>query len=426
MILTEKFPLYPNRNQIDLLWKHSNILTRLYNHFLDQRDFYYQIYKKNLELQKLSPKPKKDKKSKNTKNEKVINFGSKSQQQKELILLKEMFPEIRNLHSQVLQQVTDRLDKSMSNYYKFSKRLSATQIEEFKKKSPRKDGKPHGYPKHNSRRIFFDICYPQDTGFKINDSKFITKIYGEIPFYEYRPLNGKIKQARIILENGKWFICFTIEKQIIRNVDLESIVGIDLGTIDFVTTSNGVKFKNQDHSKYFDKVISEIQSKRSKFKQGSRKYKHYCSKIRQLYEMKRRKTNDYLHKLSHALVNTYNTIVAEDLSVKKMSEGKNTTRNKTIRNSCFTKFLFMLNYKANKLILVDPYNTSKKCCRCGKVHNMPLDIRIMNCDCGNILDRDHNAAINILCLGQAYLESILNKSVLDFYLIQEAPAFRQG
>jgi putative transposase len=119
--------------------------------------------------------------------------------------------------------------------------------------------------------------------------------------------------------------------------------------------------------------------------------------------VKNRKVNDFLHKVSYDLTQKYDTIIIEDLSVKRMSESNIKGLNREIRNSCLSRFVQFLGYKANRLIKVNPVNTSKMCNQCGKLHNMPLSKRTLECECGNIDDRDINAAKNILCLGRACL-----------------------
>ena len=95
--------------------------------------------------------------------------------------------------------------------------------------------------------------------------------------------------------------------------------------------------------------------------------------------------------------------MVEDLNVKKMSEGKITGLNRELRNSKLSSFINKLEYKVNRLIKVNPMNTSKTCNSCGKLQKMPLSKRVYKCSCGYSEDRDVNAAKNIICLGQAIL-----------------------
>ena len=133
-----------------------------------------------------------------------------------------------------------------------------------------------------------------------------------------------------------------------------------------------------------------------------------------------RKTNDYLHKVSHDLSTKYDTVIVEDLHVNNMVEhSKIRGRNRQIHNACMSKFVSMLEYKCKRLIKVNPEFTSQTCCICHHKldKKLPLHKRTFVCPhCGLKLDRDHNAAVNILQLGYASVSGFFkqkNVSILD-------------
>ena len=159
------------------------------------------------------------------------------------------------------------------------------------------------------------------------------------------------------------------------------MVGIDLGITNLAATSDGVIIKNKNHSKYFDKQINNLKSRRDlKHTKKSRKWHFLSTKIRKLYGVKNRKQRDFLHKISYDLSQKYDTIIIEDLKLKKMSESGARGLNRELRNSCLGQLISFLEYKSNQVIKVNPFNTSKKCNNCGKIHNMPLSERIMICN----------------------------------------------
>jgi putative transposase len=200
------------------------------------------------------------------------------------------------------------------------------------------------------------------------------------------------------------------------------MIGVDVGITNIATLSDGTIIKNQPHAKYLDKQINKLKSRRDKnTKKGSRRFKFLSITIKRLYGVKERKVKDFLHKVSKDLSSKYDTIVVENLALKEMSESNKTGINRELRNSQIATFINYLKYKTNRVIEVDPRNTSKTCNQCGKIHNKPLWDRTMDCECGNKTDRDVNAAKNIYCLGQAVLET--GRTELN---IQEAIAFRQG
>lgn len=371
---TYKFRLYPNKEQQSKLWQHANKLNWLYNYFLNKKIEYYKSEKKNLnrfELQKQLPELKQ--------NDNILS----------------------EIHSQVLQYVCKRLDQSYKNFFHRGN---------------------IGFPKFRSCRNFYGICYPQ-SGYSLSKNELITKTYGKIKFLKHRNIEGNIKFIYITNSNNKWFLCVTTDHET-KNKNVNKDIGIDIGLKDLVVTSNKEHIKNTTHAKYFDKQISKIQSRADKKKKGSRNYK-YLTKVKQrLYEVKGNKINDFQHKVSKRLGSKYDTIYAENLNSKNMSESKWRNLNKALRNAKLAQFLQFLSYKTNRLILVNPRNTSKTCNKCGYIHEgLKLSDRKIECTCGNKYDRDENAANNVYCLGRAIL-NLQDSKYAELLTIQEALSFR--
>jgi putative transposase len=363
-MITYKFRLYPSRVQQAKLWKHSSKLNFLYNYFLNQRLESY------------------------LKGEPPI---FRDRQQAELVKLKRDDPELKEIYAQVLQQVPLRVH---TNYKTFLNRLKLGQ----------------GKPKFRSCKRFFGITYPQ-FGYKLTKKYFTTKNYGSIPVYQHREVDGRIRQISITSQDNKFFLLITTD-HLYNQITPNQIVGVDVGITNLIATSEGKIVRNATHTKYFSNEISKIKSHRdNKCNKDSRRYKFLSKVINRLYGAQTRKTSDFLHKVSHDLTQQYDTIIIEDLNLKKMSESNIKGLNRELRNSCLARFVEFLTYKARRLIKVNPANTSKMCNQCGRMHNMPLSKRQLNCECGNIEDRDINAAKNILCLGRAYLLNLEDRAV---------------
>ena len=370
-MLSYKYRLYPNKEQQSKLWKHANKLNKLYNYFLNQRIEVYRKEKKSI---------------------------THKQQQAELTQMRKVDKELQIIHSQVLQQVTLRLNNTYKAFFKNYKQ-------------------GQGFPHFRSCKKFFGICYPQK-GYSIEHNYFITKTYSKIKLNKHRKIKGNIKQVYITSENNKWYICITTDYDKFK-VNINQSVGIDVGITNIAVTSKGVIYTDEGLAKYFDKRINKIKSRRDKkCKKGSRQFKFLSSVIQRLYGVKKRKISDFLHKLSYQLSQKYDTIFCEDLNLKDMSEGNITGISRELRNSQIAKFISYLQYKTRNLVEVDPKNTSKTCNVCGKIQKMPLYKRVYECKCGYKEDRDVNAAKNIYCLGRAFLET--GKSVA----IHEALSFR--
>jgi putative transposase len=353
---TLKYQIYPTKSQQAFLWNQSNLLNRLYNQFLEQK---IKAYKEN-----------------------GINI-KRFDLQKQLVKIKKQNSEYAKIHSQVLQQVPKRLHETFTAFF----------------------NRGFGFPNFRSSRFFFGLVFPQDTGCRFKNKKLVV---GEqkIKVLLHKPLPDKIKTKTITRStDNKWFVCITYETENAQKESNGKILGVDLGLKNIVYCSDGHSILNKNHTKYFDRQIAKLQSKQTKHKKGSKQFRQFARTINRLYGLKARKTTDFLHKVSHTLASKdFDIIGLEKLEPKRMSEGNKTGLNKSIRNTQFGKLTAFLKYKAEalgkKIVFVNPKNTSKKCCVCGKKHNMPLSNRQMVCDCGNNVDRDFNASINIMNLAR--------------------------
>jgi putative transposase len=369
-----KYRLYPNEEQRTKLWRHANLLNTVYNNFLQERIEAYQQKKK---------------------------APTRLDQQAQLVLLKLQYPELQEIHSQVLQQVPKRLDLAYQQFFQFH-----TQ--------------GHGFPHFRSCKHFFGICYPQQ-GYSLQGAVFKTKVYGNIPFYPHREYSGVLRQVYITTENNQWFLILTCDepqqKEAVSPLKVE-VLGVDVGITNIVALSTGEIRKNRTDAKYFDREINKLKSHRdSKCQKGSRRFKRLSRTIRRLYEMKNRKVNGFLHKVSKNLSCQSDTIVCEDLNLKAMSETYKTGLNRELRNSKLGFFLLLLKYKCKRVLQVNPRNTSKTCNHCGSLQEMPLWNRTYKCLCGWVIDRDLNASLNLFCLGQAILLGFCHEksSIQDFF-----------
>ncbi len=354
-MLTIKYRIYPTRRQQDALWKQSNLLTKLYNQFLEQKIDAYKgkgINIKRFELQSLLPNIKKEN------------------------------PEYAQIHSQVLQQVPKRLNETYNAFFK----------------------RGYGFPNFRSSRFFFGLVYPQNTGCRIIGKKLIVG-KEKIKMVQHRPIPTGIKTRTITrTTDNKWFVCLTLKDEKHSRITNERVLGIDLGLKNIVYCSDGHSIKNKNHSKYFDREIAKIQSRQSKCIKGSRKYRQHREVINRLYGQKTRKTRDFLHKVSHTLVHKdFDIIGLERLGPKRMTEQSNWHKlNRSMRNAQLALLANYIKYKAEnegkRVVFVNPKHTSKKCSICEKKSELELWDREINCGCGNRMDRDYNASINIMKL----------------------------
>jgi len=358
-MLTIKYRIYPTRKQQEILWKQSNLLTKLYNQFLEQKINAYKekgINIKRFELQGQLPQIKKDS------------------------------PEYAHIHSQVLQQVPKRLTETYNSFFK----------------------RGYGFPKFRSSKFFFGLVYPQNTGCRIVDKRLVVG-KERIKMVQHKPIPETIKTRTITrTTDNKWFVCLSYENQPSIHQEVSKVLGVDLGLKNIIYCSDGHSIKNKNHTKYFDKQIAKLQVRQSECKKWSKQYRKHQKVMNRLYGQKVRKTRDFLHKVSHTLVHKeFDIIGLEKLEPKRMTEGNKHGLNKSIRNSQFALLVNYIKYKAEnegkQVVFVNPKDTSKNCSVCGKKNDMKLWNREMNCECGNRMDRDYNASINIMNLARASL-----------------------
>ena len=214
---------------------------------------------------------------------------------------------------------------------------------------------------------------------------------------------------------------------------LESMVlGLDVGVAIVVVLSNGASFAEikaatadyKQRQSYLDSRIATKQRQRSRLTLHSNNYEKQSQKIAKLHLKKRRVRDDFLHKLSSALVKNQDQdiFVCEDLNLMGMTKsakgtvdnpGKNVKQksglNRSLLNMSFGKFVRMLEYKlksaGRKLIMVDPRNTSRTCAKCGHVskQNRLTQAKFKCVKCGHEANADLNAAVNIKNRGLASL-----------------------
>ena len=220
-----------------------------------------------------------------------------------------------------------------------------------------------------------------------------------------------IKQATISKQSDdKYYasILFEYEKEIINNtIDTSKSIGLDYASNGLYVDDNGNVGSNHKYFKESKNKLAKLQKRLAK-KQGSKKgenksnnYYKQLSKVNKLYRHIANQRNDNLHKLSYEIANHYDIVCVEDLDMKALSNKGFGNGLATLDNG-YGLFLRYLEYKLNdrnkQFIKVDKYYPSTKTCSCcgNIVKSIPLSQRTYFCDvCGNTLDRDINAAINI-------------------------------
>lgn len=337
---------------------------------------------------------------------KSISYFDQSAQLPEI---KEIRPEYKDIYARVLRDPLQRVNRAFKDFF-----------------SRVKNGKKPGYPRFMSNSRYDSFTYSQK-GFLVENGRLVLSGIGHIKIKLHRPVQGKIKTCTVKREGDHWYACLACEVEgVIRTPYTDDVVGIDLGVSKLATLSTGDVIENPRHYRKAEKKLAKAQQSLARKKRGSNRRKKAVKVVARLHRKTRNQRQDYLHQWSRRLVDTYETIVFEDIAPANLSKrpkpkqdeetGKHLPNgasaksglNKSILDAGWSQFITFCQYKAEyagtvQVVLVDPRNTSQVCSGCGTLRKKTLDERWHSCECGCQLDRDHNAAINIknLWLGQS-------------------------
>ena len=368
---TYKYRIYPTAKQETAFLKQMTCCRKVYNEILRQRKVAYE------------------------ENGKTLSYYDTL---KILPELKEEHPELRDVYSQVLQNVCYRVDSAYQGFFRKIK----------EKKKGNFKGNP-GFPRFkNDHRYTSSLTYPQAGGFKVveGDNIRLSKI-GEIKTVMHRQPKGELKTATISFEgnkNRKWYISLSAVKEYEPGKEVGKVTGVDVGLESFLTLSDGSKVENPRFFTKEEKELTKAQRRLAKEKKYSSEWCRIKERIGKIYRRITNKRHDFAHKVSRSLVDEYQVIAFEELDVKGMMDGNWRSMNRSIGDVAWSKFLSILASKAEeagrKAIGIDPAYTSQTCSNCGEKVRKSLSERTHQCpSCGLCLDRDHNAARNILALG---------------------------
>ncbi|MBU4501782.1 MAG: transposase [Nanoarchaeota archaeon] len=293
-------------------------------------------------------------------------------------------PGLGRVHSQVLQNVSDRLDKSFKSFFRRVK-----------------NGKKAGFPRFKSKERYDSFTFPQ-SGFKLEKQKLKLSKVGMLNIKLHRKIRGEIKTLTVKkCPTGKWFACFSVvEEKLSKKSELGKGVGIDVGLNSFYADSEGNKIVNPRWLRKSEGRLKFLQRRLSRKVRANKNWEKSKLEIAYLHEKIVNQRNDFLHKQSRKLADNYSFIAVEKLFIKNMV--KNRYLSKSISDAGWRRFLQFLSYKVEEtggqIVEVDAKGTSQYCI-CGNKVNKSLAVRIHKCNkCGLELDRDVMSAIIIKAL----------------------------
>jgi len=355
MMRAYRFRLYPTSQQQNMMVETVETCRRLYNYLLDDR---------------------------------IRNHTGTFEQKRALTVHRKENKYLKQVHSQVLQDVTFRLGKALGAFF----------------------GGISKFPRFKRKGRYNSFTYPQHGGFKIADGMLHLSMIGKIRIVLHREIEGRMKTCTIIRDINQWYACITSEKETSKSLSDKPAVGVDLGVTPFAALSDGTIIPAPKLLQRSESEIEALQRSLSKKKRGSRNREKAKIALEKAWRRLRNRRNDFAHKASRLFADNYGTIVFEDLKIPNMV--KNHRLASAILDACWGKTRLLTAYKAERrggrVILVDPRGTSQECSGCGNEVEKALSERTHSCPfCGLELDRHVNAARNILVRGleQAHAET---------------------
>jgi len=246
--------------------------------------------------------------------------------------------------------------------------------------------------------------------YELKGNKITIPKIGKIHIVKHRKWKGIPK--RIIIKKSatdKWYLCICCEGKFSKKLPkTKKEVGIDLGLETFAVLSDGSTIERERFFKEEQDNLAKAQQKLSKQRKGSVERKRAEKIVSRVHERIAFKRDNFVHQCTKEIIDIYDGIVLEDLSIKKMQKKKRRGINRSIQDVAWNKFGTTLSYKASsagkKVVFVNPAYTSQTCSGCGFVQKLELKDRIYNCPkCKLFMSRDLNAAKNIYRLGAASL-----------------------
>lgn len=310
------------------------------------------------------------------------------QQKAELPEIRALREDCAAIHSQVLQDVILRVDRTFKAFFR---RVKA--------------GQKAGYPRFKGRDRYRSFTYPQwGNGASLVGNTLLLSKIGYIAVRWSRSLEGTPKTVTISKEADGWYGCFSCADVPVQPLPMTGEeTGIDVGLESFATLADGSQIANPRYYRKNEKALSRAQRRVSRRKKGSHRRRKAVKLLAKKHLKVRRQRLDHHHKTALSLMQRYDTVYFEELQVANMVQNHHLA--KSIADAGWSQFCTILTFKAEnagkRAVAVPPAYTSQVCSGCGVVVQKGLLVRWHACpDCGTSLHRDHNAALNILRVGQ--------------------------
>ncbi len=372
------FRFYPSPAQEEKLEQQLELCRRLFNKALWWRQGQWEMYGRNV---------------------------TRKEQLHALVDLKVWEPAYRELPCGVLEDVVTRVDLAYKDFFRRCK----------------KPGVEAGYPKEKPLGVYRSLTVPRSREFMLEEpagsnrfaklwvgrSKAQRAVLGALRVRKHRAFPSGANVRRVTLKrepSGKWFAQFGFDVEVAPPVHEGPAVGLDVGLDAFITTSDGQKTPAPRKYAAARARLRRKQRTLLRRQKGSKGREKARREVAILHEKVKNQRRNFLHNESRRLVDDYSLIAIEDLRLENLV--KNHHLAASISDVGWGEFARQLKYKAvsagAEVVCVNPRGTSQMCSGCGEMVEKTLATRIHRCEaCELVLDRDHNAAKNILRLAES-------------------------
>lgn len=243
-----------------------------------------------------------------------------------------------------------------------------------------------------------DSFYVDNAHFRMKDDHHIRlPNIGVVRMAEKLRFAGKVARLAVSRIADQWYVTITVYVDDAPVEENLSAVGIDVGSKHWAVTSDGDVLDRPKAIPELEKKLKRAQRSLSRKQKGSRNRERARQKVARLHHRIRCVKMDAVHKFTSRIAKNHGVVCCESLCVSGMGKSVKSIR-KAVHNSCMSELRMVLAYKARHYVEIDRfYPSSKRCSKCGHVKKeLVLSERTYRCEsCGNVLDRDYNAAVNI-------------------------------
>jgi putative transposase len=381
-----QYKLKPTKEQTEKIDNTLDMLRHQYNYQLAQRFDWYEQNRCSVDrcslilchLPELKNKP------------------NRFSQQATLTQLKKDRPWYKSIHSQVLQEVPKKVEVAFDRWLKGDA-----------------NGKRSGKPRFKGKGQYKTFTYPQFKKEHFQNGKITLSKIGTLKVIVHRQvLDGfDIKTVAVTKKADGYYVTLSLEDKAVPTIkpdfDANNIIGIDVGLIDFIVTSDDDRIAAPKFLRKAERKLKSAQRRVSRRKKGSNRRKKAIQKLSKQHKKVADTRKDFHFKTANNLLKKYDVVAVEKLNIKGLAK---TRLAKSISDAGWGQFISILIVKAEnaglKVIAVNPNGTSQECSSCGTKVIKPLSERMHRCPiCKISLCRDLNASINIKARGTHALKA---------------------